>query len=185
MVALGFFFFFFFFFRGRCGDGGGGAIACVCVVWILEVLDVAEAVYVYLLCIGPYLGDLTNELPPNRYISEFVSTGPKSYSYRDDLGCTQIKFKGIAKTLVNVQRVNFEAMLRCIQHATILPPTTPPLVHAQNMVFRIDAFGKIQTQHQLKVFRMVYEKRFIGRQYITYPWGYRFVQVPGQMCSRE
>ena len=40
------------------------------------------------------------------------------------------------------------------------------------MVFHTDNLGRIQTRFQMKVFRMVYNKRVIGDDYITYPFGY-------------
>ena len=120
--------------------------------------------------LGDFLGDLTDELPHGRHIVEFVSTGPKSYAYKDNFGATKIKFKGIAKSLYNVKRVNFESMLKCVDNARycITGDNAP-----RNMLFKIDTWGKIQTQYQLKVFRMVYEKRFIGDHYMTYPFGYQ------------
>ena len=35
---------------------------------------------------GDYLGDLTNELPPGRYIETFIGGGARNYSYRLDNG---------------------------------------------------------------------------------------------------
>ena len=120
--------------------------------------------------LGNYLGDLTDELPHGRYITEFVSTGPKSYAYRDNAGATTIKFKGIAESVYNVQRVNFESMLQCVEDARYCVSGEDG---PKNMLFKIDQWGKIRTQYQMKVFRMVYEKRFIGAQYKTYPFGYQ------------
>lgn len=124
--------------------------------------------------IGPYLGDLTNELEEGRHIVEFVSTGPKSYSYKDSQGDCEVKLKGITKTLYNLSQVNFESMLLCLSTAVVSPDAhDPKTFQARNMVFRTDAFGNITTRHELKVFRMVYNKRFIGPNYITFPFGYK------------
>lgn len=116
---------------------------------------------------GSYLGDLTDELcdDGSRWIDEFVSTGPKSYSYRDNDGRVCCKFKGVTKTLFNLQVVNLESMLACIQSGCVK-------IGAKNLVFALTKFGTITTSYQGKVFRMVYNKRWIGDNYVTFPWGY-------------
>jgi hypothetical protein len=188
---------------------------------------------------GPYLGQLKDELGGRRWIAEFVSTGPKSYAYRDSSGGVVMKCKGIRHTLRNASVVDFETMLACIDDGCVLDnapvaPLPPPIqlpyiddesddegigctpppspVHREwpsspvarphprsddddddddvvmtrefeapadpnparpmNMVFRLDRWGRIQTDYQCKVFRMVYSKRWIGREYKTYPFGY-------------
>ena len=118
---------------------------------------------------GPYLGDLTNELEDGRHITEFVSTGPKSYAYRDNQGAQVIKFKGISKTLFNVSKISLETMVKCVSDATF---RVSELDGPRNMLFNIDKFGRVKTHFQMKTFRMVYTKRYIGDHYVTYPFGY-------------
>jgi len=118
---------------------------------------------------GRYLGDLTNELEEGRHITEFVSTGPKSYAYRDNKGAQVIKFKGISKTLYNVSKINLETMVKCVSDASF---RVSELDGPRNMLFNIDKFGRLRTQFQMKTFRMVYTKRYIGDRYVTYPFGY-------------
>ena len=129
---------------------------------------------------GPYLGELTDELE-GRYITEFASTGPKSYAYRDNKGAHKIKFKGISKSLFNVAKVNIETMVQCIDDAVCQLPeneakSRPFMLTGDNaphnMLFQIDSFGRIQTKFQTKTFRMSYNKRYIGENYKTYPFGY-------------
>jgi hypothetical protein len=125
--------------------------------------------------LGDYLGDLTDELN-GREISEFVSTGPKSYAYsclplRDPLDGflkrkTVCKFKGLRKTLCNTRLVNLKSMLQCI---------ADPLkeIQAQNLQFKLNRHGQVQTLQQLKTFRMVYTKRCIAPDGVhTFPFGY-------------
>jgi hypothetical protein len=64
--------------------------------------------------VGDFLGQLKNELPLDRWITDFVSTGPKSYAFRTNDGRVTCKFKGISKTLYNLDRINLTAMLRCL-----------------------------------------------------------------------
>ena len=91
---------------------------------------------------GPYLGDLTNELEEGRSITEFVSTGPKSYAYRDNKGAQVIKFKGISKTLYNVSKINLETMVKCVSDASF---RVSELDGPRNMRFHIDKFGRLKT----------------------------------------
>ena len=137
---------------------------------------------------GPYLGELTNELEEGRHITEFVSTGPKSYAYRDNKGAQMIKFKGISKTLHNVGKVKLETMLQCVDDAVVRLPQNQNDQNSmaddsepfqlsgedapRNMIFHIDQFGRIKTKFQIKTYRMVYNKRYIGENYVTYPFGY-------------
>lgn len=119
--------------------------------------------------LGSHLGDLTDELcqDGSRWITEFVATGPKSYSYRDNHNRVSCKFKGLAKSLWNINVVNLESMLLCVQKGRT------HLIHgAKNLIFKLDHFGRIKTDYQAKVFRLVYDKRWIGANYITYPYGY-------------
>lgn len=117
---------------------------------------------------GDYLGELTNELnDDDRYITEFVSTGPKSYCYRDNSNRVSCKFKGISKTLFNLEIIGLETMLECIQKGKV-----HNIEGAKNLVFQLDRFGNITTDYEMKIFRMVYDKRSIGADYYTYPWGY-------------
>lgn len=126
--------------------------------------------------VGSFLGDLTDELSGDgsRYIEEFVCTGPKSYAYRDQLGRVTCKFKGITKTLYNLNLVNLESMLHCIQEGVVHVPREeiPDKDKPKNLIFKLNRFGHIKTYYQLKVFRMVYDKRWIGPDYETFPWGY-------------
>ena len=119
--------------------------------------------------LGPYLGDLTNELEGDRYIAEFVSTGPKSYAYVDNTGAMTVKFKGISKTLFNVSKVNLETMTQCVQDASFRVSRDQG---PRNLQFNIDRWGRVNTQYQPKSFQMVYTKRYIGNEYVTYPFGY-------------
>lgn len=120
--------------------------------------------------LGKFLGELTNELCDDgtRWIDEFVSTGPKSYSYRDNHGRIQCKFKGISKTLFNLRVVNFKSMLRCIQQGVVYQ-----IEGVKNLTFKLDRYGRIKTKYQAKVFRMVYDKRYIVEPgFKTFPFGY-------------
>ena len=45
--------------------------------------------------LGNYLGDLTNELDDDDYITSFISAGPKNYTYQTKKGKSDTKIRGI------------------------------------------------------------------------------------------
>ncbi|XP_053107983.1 uncharacterized protein LOC128325997 [Hemicordylus capensis] len=53
--------------------------------------------------LSDFLGELTSELPSDQHITEFVSTGPKSYGYKLSGGETCVKVKGITLNFANNQ----------------------------------------------------------------------------------
>ncbi|XP_028452673.1 uncharacterized protein LOC114567766 [Perca flavescens] len=73
--------------------------------------------------LGPYLGDLTDELnsaqvcgaPNEDYITEFVSGGPKCYAYRTAQGNTQVKCKGVTLNASNAKVVTHESLIGLVQ----------------------------------------------------------------------
>lgn len=62
--------------------------------------------------IGPYLGELTNELAsPDDYIIEFVSGGPKNYAFRTIQGEQICRIRGFSLNYQIAQILNFHSML--------------------------------------------------------------------------
>jgi hypothetical protein len=64
---------------------------------------------------GDRLGEMTDELKPGEYISEFVSAGPKNYAYKicdSDSGNVQTvcKIRGITLNYNASRMVNFEVI---------------------------------------------------------------------------
>jgi hypothetical protein len=64
---------------------------------------------------GDKLGDMTNELGPDEYISEFVLGGPKNYAYKivnakTSAENTVCKVRGITLNYATSQLVNFESI---------------------------------------------------------------------------
>jgi len=66
---------------------------------------------------GVNLGDITSELKPHKYISEFVSGGPKNYAYQlmgiknaSNQPKTVCKFRGITINYNASQVVNFDVI---------------------------------------------------------------------------
>ncbi|XP_074658630.1 uncharacterized protein LOC141911539 [Tubulanus polymorphus] len=72
---------------------------------------------------GNFLGDMTDELGRNCYITEFVSGGPKNYSFKvldteTNRYSYECKVKGINLNYRNSQVVNFKSMLKLITDDT-------------------------------------------------------------------
>ena len=65
--------------------------------------------------LGPYLGDLTNELKSNEYITDYVSAGPKSYAYVTDLLNSCIKIKGFTLYFENLKAFSQESIKEIIK----------------------------------------------------------------------
>ena len=51
--------------------------------------------------VGRFLGDLTEELEPGDYITEFCSNQPKSYAYTTHKGNSTVKVKGFTLNYAN------------------------------------------------------------------------------------
>ena len=74
-----------------------------------SVIFVAESPE-QLLPLGPFLGQLTSELPQGERITNFLATGPKSYGYILSNGESVIKYKGFTLNLAASRVMNIEAM---------------------------------------------------------------------------
>ena len=61
--------------------------------------------------VGPYLGQLTNELATDDHIVEFVSGGPKNYAFRTFKGNEVCRIRGFSLHYTNSQILNFRSML--------------------------------------------------------------------------
>jgi hypothetical protein len=58
--------------------------------------------------VGNFLGSWTDEVPPNLYITDFVSTGPKTYAIRYSNGTHTFRCKGITLNKNNQKKFTFE-----------------------------------------------------------------------------
>jgi hypothetical protein len=74
---------------------------------------------------GKYLGDLTDEIDEGDHITEFVSTGPKSYAYRTLKGKQEVKCKGITLNVMTLKELDFSLMHEMVSDATKCLVTQP------------------------------------------------------------
>ena len=66
---------------------------------------------------GDGLGELTDELPPNTFIKEFVCAGPKNYAYQLNNGSCKVVVKGITLNYRSEQYVNFASIKQVVLNA--------------------------------------------------------------------
>ena len=122
--------------------------------------------------LGDFLGDLTDEVPHNR-IMTFVTGGPKNYAYRtqsaDEMGnFTVCKIRGITLNCKNKLNVNFDIVKTLV---TERQGATVSVVDAHKITRDRDS-AKILTVSQRKDYRLVFDKRVLGDQFTSYPYGY-------------
>ena len=116
---------------------------------------------------GDYLGQLTNELPPGRYIQEMVAGGPKNYAYALDNGDEVCKVRGFSLTFKNSQLINFKAIKDMVFHGH-----GGPTVVNEHKITREVHKRKIVNKVESKKYRLVYTKRVVLPDLTTVPYGY-------------
>ena len=95
--------------------------------------------------LGDYLGDLTNELDDDVYITTFVSGGPKNYAYQTKNGKTTCK---------------------------VNPNEQPTFLENSHFIKRDAKTKTIHTVNLKNRYKLVYDKRVI-HGFTTLPYGYR------------
>ena len=121
---------------------------------------------------GDYLGDLTDEVPHNRIVS-FVTGGPKNYAYclqkPDKLGNrTLCKIRGITLNYKTLMSVNFDVLKKLV---TKCPDGRVSLVDAHKITRDRDT-SQLRTVVQSKDYRLVFDKRVLRDNYVSYPYGF-------------
>ena len=116
---------------------------------------------------GDYLGDLTNELPPDCSIEEFISAGPKNYAYRLTNGTEVCKVRGFTLNFKNCKIINFKAIKDIVVHGQEGKTVVNP-----NKISRDARKRKIYNRVESKKYKMVYNKRVILPDLSTVPYGY-------------
>ena len=126
---------------------------------------------------GPYLGDLTNEVPAGQHITEFVSSGPKVYSYKvadDSSGehkYANTKMKGICLTDTTQDLLQFEDIKQ--QTDNFLAGREEPVIVPIQQI-RHKGLGNVVTIHTKKQYKPVYNQRVpLPSSYRTVPFGYQ------------
>mgnify|MGYP001299722598 CR=1 FL=1 len=113
---------------------------------------------------GEFLGEWeceTDGLP----ITEFVSTGPKSYAYKVQGKVKDCKMKGITLNWENSKDINFNNLKKLVDK------DTPKLTTKQNIRFDKNKDKGITTFQMTKDIQFTMDKRIV-KDYWTYPFGY-------------
>ncbi|EFP11464.1 hypothetical protein CRE_20105 [Caenorhabditis remanei] len=121
--------------------------------------------------IGPYLGQLTDELDGK--MTEFVSLGPKTYCYKD-LSNNEEKIvrkaKGITINAKVEKRLSFETMKHMVEEVVKnIPRTTLNL--PQHIMYR-DNNHRVYSRNIVKEFKYTFNKRRLLTDGSTLPFGY-------------
>jgi hypothetical protein len=117
---------------------------------------------------GDLLGDLTDELPCSTHITAYISTGPKSYSYKLNNGESVTKVKGITLNYVNSQFIDFDSMKEVLLD-TIETIKLPP----SKQICRVKHLGIVYNRPYTKTFKKVFTKRVVALDsFKTFQYGY-------------
>ena len=120
---------------------------------------------------GDYLEDLTDELNGN-HIVEFVSAGPKNYSYKLDNGLCHCKVKGFTLNHQASKKLNFEKLYEEVFLWHFNKSTTNTIISTSNRIRRNPLNQSIFNKHENKKYRVVYTKRVVMDNFDTKPYGY-------------
>ena len=127
--------------------------------------------------LGPYLGQLTSELPAGKWIGEFATGGPKQYCYKvHDSDETVVKLRGFRLNYRNSRNVTFDAMKKIIAQSfsSDSEPVEPLATGTRRKIGRQKLTQKVTARDELKQYKPVYTKRCIIRPSLdTLPYGYR------------
>jgi G:T-mismatch repair DNA endonuclease (very short patch repair protein) len=120
--------------------------------------------------LGDFLGEFTNEIDPNEgnHIVEFVSAGPKNYSYKLDTGIFHSKVKGFSLNFAASKKIDFNRIKQIVckmreENITI----------DQSTIVRNKQNWTLKTKTTAKIYRMVYDKRIIQPDLSTLPYGFK------------
>ena len=120
--------------------------------------------------LGDYLGDLTDELDGD-HIVEFVSAGPKNYSYRTSKDNYCCKVKGFSLNHKNSLIINFHSMKdEVFRYCAKQPSQAFTTTNVQ--ICRNKYEHTLFTKTEQKKYSVVYDKRVVLPNMDTRPYGY-------------
>lgn len=123
--------------------------------------------------LGDFLGDLTDEVPNNRILT-FVTGGPKNYAYRleqpdkDGNPIMPCKIRGITLNCRNMLNVNFDVLTNFV---TKRPNASVSVVDAHK-ISRVRDSAQLVTKCERKDYKLVFDKRTVRENFVSYPYGY-------------
>ena len=126
--------------------------------------------------LGPYLGQLTNELKGNDHIVEFVSGGPKNYGYTTKNGKVECKVRGFRLNSEGKSQLNYQVMKKNVLDEIEKPLLNPRQTQVINthQIVRDPQTYQLYTEPRSKFYQLVYNKRVIDpHTFKTYLYGYQ------------
>lgn len=132
--------------------------------------------------LGEYLGELTNELAckeigckgcvEGHWIEEFVSCGPKNYSFRLNTGEVFCKVRGFSLNYINSQILNFSSMKEALY--AWVNKSDMELITVKTEILRSKYQDPtVYSREVKKHYSVVYDKRRIINDLKTVPFGYK------------
>ena len=136
----------------------------------------------YVPSLGPYLGQLTSELEckelgckrdacEGHWIKEFVSCGPKNYTYRVNTGEIVCKVRGFSLNYRSSLLINFESMKEALYAWKNKTPLE--LITVKTEIRRDKHQPKVYNRVISKHYGVVYDKRRVLPDFSTLPYGYK------------
>ena len=124
---------------------------------------------------GDFLGEMKNELEQGDVITEFVSGGAKNYSYKTHAGKIECKVRGFTLNVRSSAVLNFETMKNNILTELHHPQDQRRTMNIVNPShFKRDLEQKkIQLVLRIKQYGLVFDKRVLNTNAMSYPYGYR------------
>lgn len=122
--------------------------------------------------LGPYLGDLTNELDSDDTITEFCSAGPKTYGYRTAKQHICLKAKGVTQTAENSKVITLQSLIGLVDDFVASSESTRQLLAHTDTIVRNKKNFTLKNKSVVKKFRVVYDKRILMKDYTSRPFGY-------------
>ena len=123
---------------------------------------------------GDFLGQMKDELDGD-VITEFCSAGAKNYAYKTHAGKGECKVKGFTLNVRGSAVINFETM-----KTNILAELQNPLQYRRTTdvltpyFFHRDVENKkIRVVPRVKKYSLVFDKRVLNTNALSYPYGYR------------
>ncbi|CAO4361640.1 unnamed protein product [Caenorhabditis nigoni] len=122
---------------------------------------------------GPYLGQLTNEVKGE--MTEFVSTGPKAYCYRDRMADGTVetvrKAKGVTMNSEVDRKITFEAMKRMVDEE-LNEVADRSMEEFGQFTMKRDKDHNVYAVQMKKQFRFTFNKRRVLPDGSTLPFGF-------------
>ncbi|KAI2645089.1 putative DNA polymerase [Labeo rohita] len=122
--------------------------------------------------LGPYLGDLTDEVGPGDHITLFSSAGPKSYGYVTAKGKVCMKVKGITLNAVNSEVITLDSLIGLVDHYVTERDNSLHVLAHNDTIVRNKKNLTLHNKSFVKKFKVVYDKRVLLPDFTTLPYGF-------------